>query len=114
MHQCREIVQLEPVQERISQIHQAQEVIRQAQEKQRKRQEAMKTLQEWKQVAIKLGRSDDYVHRIQEITEDYGKGQPLNENQIERLSQDLSNHREQLRQAQVQKQRSPRMGGFSL
>jgi conjugative relaxase-like TrwC/TraI family protein len=111
MHQCHAIVQLEPVQERITQIHQTQEAICQAQEKQRKRQEAMETLREWKQAAIKLGRSDDYVHRIQAITEDYGKGQPLNKNQIERLSQDLAAHREQLRQAQVQKQRQR---GFSL
>jgi conjugative relaxase-like TrwC/TraI family protein len=114
MHQCRAIVQLEPVQERITQIHQAQEAIRQAQESQRKKQEAMETLQKWKQTAIKLGRPDVYVQRIQEITEDYGKGKPLNENQIERMSQDLVDYREQFRQAQIQQQRSPRMGGFSL
>jgi conjugative relaxase-like TrwC/TraI family protein len=111
MHQCRAIVQLEPVQERITQIHQAQEAIRQAQEKQRKRQEAMETLQNWKRTAIQLGRPDAYVQRIQEITDDYGKGKPLNENQIERMSQDLVEHREQLRQAQIQQQRQ---GGFSL
>jgi conjugative relaxase-like TrwC/TraI family protein len=114
MHQCRAIIQRSPVQERITQIHQAQEAIRQVQERQRKRQEAMKTLQDWKQTAIKLGRPNVYVQRIQEITDDYGKGKPLNEKQIERMSQDLVEHREQLRQAQIQQQRSPRMGGFSL
>jgi conjugative relaxase-like TrwC/TraI family protein len=111
MHQCRAIVQLEPVQERITQIHQAHEAIRQAQEKQRKRQEAMETLREWKRTVIELGRPEAYVQRIQEITDDYGKGKPLNENQIERLNQDFADHREQLRQAQAQRQRQ---GGFSL
>jgi hypothetical protein len=109
MHQCRAIVQLEPVQERIAQIHQAQEAIRQAQERQRKRQEAIKTLQDWKRTAIELGRPNVYVQRIQEITDDYGKGKPLNENQIESMSQDLVEYREQLRQAQVQQQRGFRL-----
>jgi conjugative relaxase-like TrwC/TraI family protein len=111
MHQCRAIVQLEPVQERITQIHQAHEAIRQAQEKQRKRQEAMETLREWKRTAIELGRPEAYVQRIQDIADDYGKGKPLNKNQIERMSQDLVDHREQLRQAQAQRQRQR---GFSL
>jgi conjugative relaxase-like TrwC/TraI family protein len=111
MHQCRAIVQRSPVQERITQIHQAHEAIRQAQEKQRKRQEAMETLREWKRTAIELGRPEAYVQRIQDIADDYGKGKPLNKNQIERMSQDLVDHREQLRQAQAQRQRQR---GFSL
>ena len=111
MHQCREIIQLGArAGENRPKSHQAQEAIRQAQEKQRKRQEAIETLQKWKQTAIQLGRPDVYVQRIQEITDDYSKGKPLNENQIERMSQDLVEHREQLRQAQAQKQRQQ---GFS-
>ena len=65
-------------------------------------------------MAIKLGRPQAYVQRIQEITEDYRQGKPLSENQHERMKQDLTAYQEQLRQAQVQQQRSPRMGGFSL
>ena len=71
----------------------------------------MEILQEWKQTAIKLGRSDNYVQRIREITEDYGKGKPLNENQRERFSQDFADYRAQLRQVQAQKQQQQ---GFSL
>jgi conjugative relaxase-like TrwC/TraI family protein len=111
MHQCRAIVQLEPVQQRITQIHQAQEQIRQAQEKERKRQEALEILRDWKQTAIKLGRPEAYVQRIQEITDDYKKNKPLNENQIEHMSQDFAAHREQIRQAEAQQQRQR---GFSL
>jgi PAS domain-containing protein len=111
MHQCREIVQLEPVQERITQIHQAQEAIRQAQERQRQKEKALEALQGWKQMAIKLGRPQGYVQRIQEITEEYRQGKPLNENQRERMKQDLTAYQEQLRQVQVQQQRQ---GGFSL
>jgi conjugative relaxase-like TrwC/TraI family protein len=111
MHQYRDILRLEPVQERITQIHQAQEQIRQAQERQRQKEKGLEALQGWKQMAIKLGRPQAYVQRIQEITEDYGKGKPLNENQRERLSQDFADYREQLRQVQAQKQR---YRGFSL
>jgi hypothetical protein len=78
------------------------------------RQLAIETLQDWKQAVIGLGRPDVYVQRIQEIMDDHGKGKPLNENQIERLSQDLAEYREQLRQVQIQRQRSPRIGGFGL
>jgi hypothetical protein len=74
----------------------------------------MEALQGWKQTAIELGRPEAYVQRIQEITDDYEKGKPLNENQIKRLSFDLADYREQFRQAQIQQQRSPRQGGFSL
>jgi hypothetical protein len=102
------------VQERIGQIYQAQEAIRQAQEAQRQKQEAMEVLQGWKQMAIQLGRPEAYVQRIQEITEDYKKGQSLTENQRDRLGQDFTDYREQLRQAEVQQQRSPRQRGFSL
>jgi chromosome segregation ATPase len=97
MHQCRAIVQLEPVQERIAQIYQAQE-------QQRKKQEALNLLQEWKQTAIQLGRPQGYVQRIQEITEDYRQGKPLTENQREHLTHDFSDYREQLRQKQSQQQ----------
>jgi hypothetical protein len=114
MHQYRDILKLEPVQERITQIHQAQEQIRQAQEQQRQKEKALEALQGWKQMAIKLGRPQTYVQRIQAITEEYRQGKPLNENQHERMKQDLTAYQEQLRQAQVQQQRSPRMGGFSL
>jgi conjugative relaxase-like TrwC/TraI family protein len=116
MHQYRDILKLEPVQERITQIHQAQEQIRQAQEQIRQKEKALEALQGWKQMAIKLGRPQTYVQRIQAITEEYRWGKPLNENQHERMKQDLTAYQEQLRQAQVQqqKQRSPRIGGFSL
>jgi hypothetical protein len=43
------------------------------------------------------------------FTEEYRQGKPLNENQHERMKQDLTAYQEQLRQAQVQQQR-----GFSL
>jgi hypothetical protein len=111
MHQYRDILKLEPVQERMGQIHQAQEQIRQAQERQRQKEKALEALQGWKQMAIKLGRPQTYVQRIQEITEDYRQGKPLNENQHERMKQDLTAYQEQLRQAQVQQQRQR---GFSL
>jgi conjugative relaxase-like TrwC/TraI family protein len=116
MHQYRDILKLEPVQERIIQIYQAQGAIRQAQERQRQKEKALEALQGWKQMAIKLGRPQAYVQRIQEITEEYRQGKPLNENQHERMKQDWTAYQEQLRQAQVQqqKQRSPRQGGFSL
>jgi hypothetical protein len=109
MHQCREIVQRSPVQERIARIHQAQEQIRQAQEQQRKKQEALNLLKDWKQTAIQLGRPQGYVQRIQEITEDYRQGKPLTENQIERFNQDFADYREQVRQEQAQQ----RHRGFS-
>jgi hypothetical protein len=114
MHQYRDILKLEPVQERITQIHQAQEQIRQAQERQRQKEKALEALQGWQQMAIRLGRPQGYVQRIQEITEEYKQGKPLTDQQHERMKQDLMDYQEQLRQAQVQKQRSPRMGGFSL
>jgi hypothetical protein len=114
MHQYRDILKLEPVQERINQIHQAQEQIRQAQERQRQKEKALEALQGWQQMAIKLGRPQTYVQRIQAITEEYRQGKPLTDQQRERMKQDLTAYQEQLRQAQVQKQRSPRMGGFSL
>ena len=103
--QYRDILKLEPVQERITQIHQAQE-------QQRQKEKALEALQGWKQMAIKLGRPQTYVQRIQAITEEYRRGKPLNENQHERMKQDLTAYQEQLRQAQAQqqKQRSPRMG----
>jgi hypothetical protein len=111
MHLYRDILKLEPLQERIAEIRQAQEAIRQAQEEQRQKQEAMEVLQGWKQMAIQLGRPEAYVQRIQEITEDYKKGQSLTENQRDRLGQDFTDYREQLRQVQVQQQRQR---GFSL
>jgi hypothetical protein len=111
MHQYRDILKLEPVQERMSQIHQAQEEIRQAQEQQRQKEKALEALQGWQQMAIKLGRLQGYVQRIQEITEDYRNGQPLNENQHKQLNQDFMDYREQPRQAEAQKQRQQ---GFSL
>jgi conjugative relaxase-like TrwC/TraI family protein len=109
MHQYRDILKLEPVQERIAQIHQVQEQIRQAQEQQRKKQEALNLLLEWKQTAIQLDRPQGYVERIQEITEEYRKGKPLTENQIERFNQDFADYREQVRQEQAQQ----RNRGFS-
>ncbi|NJR65783.1 MAG: hypothetical protein HC772_11375, partial [Leptolyngbyaceae cyanobacterium CRU_2_3] len=111
MHQYRDILKLEPVQERITQIHHAQEQIRQAQERQRQKEKALEALQGWQQMAIKLGRPQTYVQRIQEITEEYRQGKLLNENQRERMKQDLTAYQEQLRQAQVQQQRQR---GFSL
>jgi hypothetical protein len=101
MHQHRDILKLEPVQESITQIHQAQEAIRQAQERQRQKEKALEALQGWKQMAIKLGRPQTYVQRIQEITEDYRQGKLLTKNQHERMKQDLTAYQEQLRQAQV-------------
>jgi hypothetical protein len=108
MHQVRAIVETEPVQERIQQVQQAQEAIRQAQERQRRRQEGLEMLQQWQQIAIRLGRPDGYIQRIQEIIQDYGRGQPVTENQVDRLSQDFTDYREQTRQMQVRQQR-----GFS-
>ena len=106
LHQYRDVLTLEPVQERIAQVHQTQEAIRQAQERERTRQEGLGILQEWQQTAIQLGRPQAYVTRIQEITEDYRQGKPLNESQRERLGQDYAEHQAHLRQAQV------RQGGF--
>jgi conjugative relaxase-like TrwC/TraI family protein len=114
MHQYRDILKLEPVQERITQIHQAQDAIRQAQERQRQKEKALEALQGWQQMAIKLGRPQTYVQRIQAITEEYRQGKPLNDQQRERMKQDLADYREQIRQAQVQEQQSQRHGGLSL
>jgi conjugative relaxase-like TrwC/TraI family protein len=111
MHQYRDILKLEPVQERITQIHQAQEQIRQAQEKERQKQKMLETLGNWKQIAIHLGRSDGYVQRIQEITDDYRKNKLLKENQIEAINYDFAAYREQQREVQAQRQRQQ---GFSL
>jgi conjugative relaxase-like TrwC/TraI family protein len=105
LHQYRDILKLEPIQERMGQIHQAQE-------QQYQKEKALKALQAWKQTAIELGRPQGYVQRIQEVTEDYRQGKPLTENQRERLSQDFTEYREQLRQAQAQQQQRQR--GFSL
>lgn len=104
MHQYRDIIRLEPVQERVTQI-------RQAQEKQQKTQAVMETLHSWEQTAIKLGRPQAYVQRIQEVTEDYGKGKPLTENQVDCLNQDFADYRERLRQEKAQQRQQ---GGFSL
>jgi hypothetical protein len=92
MHQYRDILKLEPVQERMGQIHQAQEQIRQAQERQGQKEKALEALQGWKQMAIKLGRPQAYVRRIQEITEEYRQGKPLNENQHERMKQEANSN----------------------
>jgi conjugative relaxase-like TrwC/TraI family protein len=105
MHQYRDILKLEPVQERITQIHHAQE-------RQRQKEKALEALHRWQQMAIKLGRPQTYVQRIQAITEDYRQGKPLTDQQHGRMKQDLVDYQEQLRQAQVQQQRSPRIGGF--
>jgi conjugative relaxase-like TrwC/TraI family protein len=104
MHQVKAIVTLEPVQERIQQVQQTQEAIRQAQERQRQRQEGLEMLQQWQQIAIRLGRPEGYVQRIQEITQDYGRGQSLTEKQVDRLSQDFTDYRELMRQVQIQQQ----------
>jgi conjugative relaxase-like TrwC/TraI family protein len=110
MHQVRAIVETEPVQERIQQVHQAQEAIRQAQERQRRRQEVLEMLQQWQQIAIRIGQPDGYVQRIQAITRDYERGQPLTEKQIDRLSQDFTDYREQMRQVQTQRQQQRGFG----
>ena len=110
LHQYRDILTLEPVQERIAQVHQAQEAMRQAQERERRRQEGLGILREWQQTAIDIGRSPAYVNRIQEITADYRQGKPLKEGQRERMREDFAEH-EQLKQAQIQQQRG--RGGFS-
>jgi conjugative relaxase-like TrwC/TraI family protein len=102
MHQVRAIVETEPVQERIQKVQQVQEAIRQAQERQRQRQEGLEMLQQWQQIAIRLGRPEGYIQRIQEITQDYGRGQSLTEKQVDRLSQDFIDYREQTRQMQIQ------------
>jgi hypothetical protein len=60
---------------------------------------------------IELGRPDVYVQRIQEITDGYGKGKPLTDNQIEHFNLDFADYREQIRQVQAQMQRQR---GFSL
>ena len=52
-----------------------------------------------------------WVHPMQKGSR-FIKDRGLNENQHERIQQDLSDYREQLRQVQVQQQRSPRIGDF--
>ena len=79
--------------------------IYQAQERRRQKEKVFEALQGWRQMAIKLGKPQTYVQRIQAITEEYRQGKPLNENQRERMKQDLTAYQEQLRQAQVQQQR---------
>lgn len=103
MHRYRDIIELELVQVRVVQV-------RQAQEKQHKKQEVMETLQQWQQVAIKLGKSEAYVQRIEEIIEDYGRGQILTEKQVAYCNQDFSDYRKQLGPVQARQ----RQRGFSL
>ncbi|MGA7932444.1 MAG: hypothetical protein WCA35_02580, partial [Kovacikia sp.] len=105
MHQCREILKLEPVRERMTQIHQVQE-------KERQKQVEIKALQGWRLMAIQLGRPDEYVRRIEEITEERGMDKPLTEHQLNYMKQDSAAYQERMRQVEVQKQRSPRIGGF--
>ncbi len=102
MHEYRAIIQLEPVQERITQIHQTQEANRQAQERQRKKQKEIEVLREWKEVAIKLGRPERHVQIIQEITEAYWNDIPLKENHLNHMSRDFEDYQELQRQIQSQ------------
>lgn len=91
-------MRVEPVQKCVDQINQEQE-------QQCRKEKALEEFQGWKQMAIKLGRPQAYVQRIQEITEEYRQGKPLTENQNERMKQNLTAYQGQLRQVQVQQQR---------
>jgi conjugative relaxase-like TrwC/TraI family protein len=102
MHLYRDIVKLEPVQERISQIHRTQEANRQAQERQRQKQKGLEVLKEWKEVAIELGRPERHVQIIQEITEAYWNDTPLKEIHRNHMTQDFEDYQE--RQIQIQSQ----------
>jgi hypothetical protein len=76
---------------------------------QQQRQRYLKLLAHWEQIAIALGRSADYVEKIQQITDSYERGLPLSKKAIEACVQDTEDYH---RQIQAQTQRRSR--GLSL
>lgn len=102
---------------KLDQHRRAVEVERQCQEQRRialerqqrlrqERQYNLKLLGQWQEAAIALDRPAFYVERIQAITADYKRGQPLSEQVVAARKQDLAVYQRQL-QKQQQK-------GFSL
>jgi conjugative relaxase-like TrwC/TraI family protein len=108
LHQLREILNLEPVQERLTQVHQALYQEQKRLEQVQKIQQGLKVMAQWQAAAISLERPEAYIERIQELTVAYRRGESLSEQAIRALTQDLDAYQER------QQQRSPRIGGFGL
>jgi hypothetical protein len=107
LHQLREILNLEPVQERLTQVHQALYQEQKRLEQAQKIQQGLKVMAQWQAAAISLERPEAYIERIQELTVAYRRGESLSEQAIKALTQDLDTYQEL-----QQRQRSPRIGGF--
>jgi hypothetical protein len=100
MHELKAIVELKPVQERLTQIHAEQ-----------KRRQGLEVLEEWRKVAISLDRPDDYVLRIREVTAAFRRGGVLSEQAIGAMSQDFEVYQQQ---QEIQQRQQHRHRGFSL
>lgn len=105
MHQNQKVLQLAPVQERLTGICQAQQ-----------RQKVLKTLQEWRVIAVRLNHSEAYIKRVEEVTAEYAKGRLLNENATAAMSRDFLVYQEREKQVRQQRQVKSQLeqGGFSL
>jgi hypothetical protein len=98
MHQAKAVLDLEPVQERLTQLHQEQQ-----------RQKGLKVLKEWEKVAICLDRSEPYLQRIQELMTAYRAGEPISERAKQALQQDMTAYLE-LQERQQQRQKEQQQG----
>jgi hypothetical protein len=98
MHEMKAIVELEPVQERLTQIHAVQ--------KQRK---GLEVLGQWERVAIASDRPENYLQRIREITAEFTQGVSVPEKAIDAMTHDYEAY-----QQKQTIQQQPRHKGFSL
>jgi N12 class adenine-specific DNA methylase len=94
MHELKAIIELEPIQNRLTHIHAHQ-----------KKSDLLEVLGDWEKMAIALGRPDAYVGRIREVTTEFSMGMPVSDKAI-----DAMRHDNQAFQAQQQQGQQSRKG----
>jgi conjugative relaxase-like TrwC/TraI family protein len=105
MHQVKAVLDLEPVQERLAQLHHQQE-------RMQRQQQGLQVLQAWQEMAIALNQPAAYRQRIQEVTAAYQQGEPLSQREKQALQQDVAAY--QVLQEQQQQRQREQDQGFCL